>query len=456
MKPRRGTIALMMVVGVCGLSHIAVAQRGASENRPVSNRCAGRNSSDIAAVRAADRGAPYLSLCDGRALTTGNASSFAENGQAQPLTLAAGDFDGDGVPDLVSGFAAGNGGTVTVHRGNVNALWPYGAALRNGPPPAFLAGARAFTLPEAPDFIATGDFDADGHWDIVTAHRGSAALYFLRGDGRGGFAAPKRVPLAGNATAMVSGEINRTDGLADLIVAVNTANGPRALVFESPSGAITAQPEIFKLPNPATSLTLGRFSGGGMNDLAIAAGNQVVVVHARDRKLSLDQARRARVAPARITRQTFPFAIEALVAGDFTGTGPSLAALGDDGSLHILGHTVAGAGLGALLDPDFRPSFQAAKLGPDGKPVVVTGAMTPGMAARLAAMRQEAMAAPSSAEWTERSAIALPAGFAQAIPRLVAARLSGSIEQDIVAVDGGNSKIHVFSTVSDAGKLQGP
>jgi hypothetical protein len=256
-------------------------------------------------VHAAQGGAPFLNLCDGHAL----GANTAQLGQAQPRALASGDFDEDGVPDLVSGFAAGKGGTITVHRGNVNALWPYGAALRNGPPTAFLPDARTFSLPEAPDFLATGDFDADGHWDVVTAQRGSDVLYLLRGDGHGGFHEPLRIPLLGNVTALISGEINRADGLTDLIVTVDTANGPRALVFESPLGALKGQPEIFTLPHPATALALGRFDGGAMNDLAVATGNQIVVIHACDRKLSSSEALRASVPPARVTVQKLPFTI---------------------------------------------------------------------------------------------------------------------------------------------------
>ncbi|HEX4322689.1 MAG TPA: VCBS repeat-containing protein, partial [Acidobacteriaceae bacterium] len=169
-------------------------------------------------VRAPESGIPQLSLCEGRTLGSGLSSI----GQAQPVALASGDFDGDGMPDLVSGFSSGNSGRIAIHRGNVNALWPYGAALRNGPPPAFLPNPRSFSIPESPDFIAIGDFDADGRLDIVTAHPGSSNLYFLRGDGRGGFGAAQPVPLGGAITAMISGEINRADGLADIVVAVNT------------------------------------------------------------------------------------------------------------------------------------------------------------------------------------------------------------------------------------------
>ena len=134
------------------------------------------------------------------------------------MALAKGDFNEDGVDDLVRGYGSGNGGTLVVHRGNIAALWPYGEALRNGPPTAFLPNPRSFALVEAPDFLAVGDFDGDGHQDVVAAQRGSDALYFLRGDGHGGFAAAKRVSVDGSITAMISGEINRPDGLPDLIL----------------------------------------------------------------------------------------------------------------------------------------------------------------------------------------------------------------------------------------------
>jgi len=443
MKPRWGMSLLMLALALCGLTQAAAALPGVAVNRAVPNSCEGGNLSGVTTVHAAQRGAPFLNLCDGHAL-----GNLAGMGQAQPLALASGDFDEDGVPDLVSGFAVGKGGVITMHRGNVNALWPYGAALRNGPPPAFLPNARTFAIPEAPNFIAAGDFDADGHWDVVTAQLGSSALYFLKGDGHGGFAAPQRIPLPGSVTAMIAGEFNRADGLTDLIVAVNGAGGPQVLVFESAQGALKDQPEIFTLPKPATALALGRFDGDAMNDLAVAAGNQIVLIHARDRKTSLDATQRATVAPAKITVQSFSYSIKALVTGDFTGTSPTVAALGNDGSVHVLEHTVSltTPGAKALLDPNFQPAFQLAKPGPDGKPLIASGRITPGLLARQAALRQALQADANSPEWTERSVVALPSGFAQASPRLVAAHLTGSGHDDIVVPDSGNSKIHVLST----------
>jgi hypothetical protein len=49
--------------------------------------------------------------------------ALTEN-QAQPRSLASADFDEDGVPDLVSGYAYAGRGIVTIHRGNVDSIYP--------------------------------------------------------------------------------------------------------------------------------------------------------------------------------------------------------------------------------------------------------------------------------------------------------------------------------------------
>src|SRR5206468_4024373 len=80
----------------------------------------------------------------------------------------------------------------------------------------FLSPAQVFDLPERPDFIGTGDFNADGHRDIVVAALSSERLYWLAGDGRGGLSEAHTIDLPGKVTAMTVGEINRADGLDDV------------------------------------------------------------------------------------------------------------------------------------------------------------------------------------------------------------------------------------------------
>jgi len=450
MKLRGATFFSILVFSLqSSLVQSSIAQSGVAQRSavasPVAPRSCGLSGSGMISMHSPRETA--LSLCDGHAI----GGSIAASRSAQPLALASADFDEDGTADLVSGFAEGNTGSVTVHRGNVGALWPYGAALRNGPPEAFFPNARRFSIPEAPDFVAAGDFNADGHLDIVTAHRGSESLYLLRGDGRGNFRPALRFQLAGAVTEMIAGEINHRDGLTDLIIAVSAAAGSRVLVYESPAGALNGTPEIFKFSQPVTGLALSRLDGTAMNDLAVATGNQLAVIHARDRKLALGAEQSADVARASITVQEMSFKIKALVAGDFSGTGPSVAALDENGTVHIMEHAMTHSSIGAqaLENSDFAPTFQIAGHAKDSDVQAIGGVHTPGMAAKIAAARNVMKSAGQIAEWTERSTVSLPSRFSQTIPHLVAGRVSGSAEEDILVADSGNRQVHVLSSIAE-------
>src|SRR5215471_16864660 len=109
-----------------------------------------------------------------------------EENHAQGLSLASSDFDEDGVQDLVCGYAFGRGGLVAVHRGNVDLLYPNSPEAKQRKAAGvfvdspFLSPARLYPVPEAVDFIGAGDFDDDGHSDIVAATRGGNSLFLLR------------------------------------------------------------------------------------------------------------------------------------------------------------------------------------------------------------------------------------------------------------------------------------
>ena len=288
--------------------------------------------------------------------------------------LASADFDEDGVPDLVTGYAnSATGGTFSIQRGNLDAIYPNSpeaqARRERGEftTAAFLPGSKSFSVPEAADFIGAGDFDADGHWDIVTARSGGDKLYWFRGDGHGGFAEPKIIFLPGAITCLVTGEMNRADGLTDIAVGIVTQDGARVLVFESPEGALRGAPETFPLPAAASALALGQLDEDRTPDLAIASGSEVIIVHGRDRKLSLDEERRADVKPAVVSRTVLDSPVLSVVVGDFVGdSGQELAALTADGRVRVLardGHVAmtlnVATGLG---DPASPTRLLAAKV----------------------------------------------------------------------------------------------
>jgi hypothetical protein len=257
--------------------------------------------------------------------------------------VAAADFDEDGVPDLVTGGAAGAGGTLTVFRGHIDTLYPNSPEAKarkargeftSNPFPA--VGAT-MALPQPAEFVATGDFDADGHWDVVVASSGSTKLHWLRGDGRGNLGVPSAIELGGTVTALAAGEVNRVDGLSDLLVGIVTASGARALVFESAEGALRGAPESFALSAAATAFAIGELNGTFGNDFAIAAGAQVLIVHGRDRKLSLGAEQQATVPPAEVTQRTFDADVRSIAVGDFSGdTAHEIAVLAADATVRLL------------------------------------------------------------------------------------------------------------------------
>jgi hypothetical protein len=120
----------------------------------------------------------------GAGLASGGDLVALEQRQVRAMSLASEDVNLDGYPDLISGYAAASGGLVTVHLGNAEAYGPsrpetIQSIVKGEYPDSFLPEAAVLWTPEAPEFLVTGDFDRDGHLDLLTGTRGSAALYVL-------------------------------------------------------------------------------------------------------------------------------------------------------------------------------------------------------------------------------------------------------------------------------------
>jgi parallel beta-helix repeat protein len=367
-------------------------------------------------IHATDR-SHFISLTDGFELNSSYQKGLAGSSNVQdgyePTALAAADFDEDGTPDLVNGYAGSGGGLITIHRGNVDSRFPNSPEAQQRKATGqftdspYLPGAKSFQSPAPPDFIGAGDFNADGHHDLVTASRGDHSLYFFAGDGRGNLAEPKKIDLPGNVTAMTAGEVNREDGLTDIIVGVAAAanDGPRVLIFQSPQGALHDAPTTVFLPAEPTALALGHLRGGYEMDLAIGAGTDLVLVPGRDP--FLDQTQPV-AAPLQI--EQVPFSIRAIALGNFTPDqkgAPDMALLGDDGQIRLADITTTSN----------------------------TGDKTQ---SRLTAWSQfqlkEAMAQTSSTA-----------------SQLIAARVSDSTTDDLIVIDPSNRQLQVVSrTPADA------
>src|SRR5262249_35768873 len=116
--------------------------------------------SESISVHAAGRGNPAINFSDGREVVSdyegpaGLRVALQQN-LAQPLSLAAADFDEDGVPDLIGGYKAAGHGIVSLWRGNVDSIYPNAPEAQQRradhvfSESPFLSPAQLFELPEA-------------------------------------------------------------------------------------------------------------------------------------------------------------------------------------------------------------------------------------------------------------------------------------------------------------------
>ena len=286
-------------------------------------------SGQVAPVEAEGRGYPWINLSDASSVPVDSHKRTSlgvevESGGYRPLTLASADFNEDGVPDLLCGFASSDGGLFSFHPGTGLADQPFQPSV-------------CWTeLPEAPDFLETGDFDADGHWDVILAAGGSEAFWFVAGKGGGAFDPPTSFEIPGALTALASGDFGFRDGRADLILGVDGPEGARLLIYASLRGALRADARVLDLPSAATEIAVGQLDDHHPADLVVAAGTELVLIYGTTggsgEPLETD-----------IVSQTDPIA--ALALADLDG-GPEkeIVLLLENGSLIL--HQSAGGGLG--------------------------------------------------------------------------------------------------------------
>jgi VCBS repeat-containing protein len=174
-----------------------------------------------------------------------------------PASVAVGDFNDDGDPDLA--VANQFSDTVSVLLGDAGGGF---------------TGPTNFATGGFPTSVATGDFNRDGDPDLAVANAFSSNVLVLRGDGSGSFTAAASVAAGSFPASVAVGDFNQ-DGDPDLAVADKLA-GVILVLRGDGAGSFTTAATIDSgsylpaaLRGPA-SVAVGDFNGDQDLDLAVA------------------------------------------------------------------------------------------------------------------------------------------------------------------------------------------
>jgi hypothetical protein len=172
----------------------------------------------------------------------------------RPVSVAVGDFDGDGVPDLAVAregiISIGDPGDVSVALGNGDGTFQ---------------AARSFAAGSQPRSVAVGDFNLDEVADLAVANRGGVSV--LLGNGDGTFQTAQTYAAGALPEFVAVGEFNH-DGVLDLAVA-NASSDNVSVLLGSADGTFQAARTFAAGRNPR-SIAISDFNGDGVPDLATA------------------------------------------------------------------------------------------------------------------------------------------------------------------------------------------
>ena len=218
-----------------------------------------------------------------------------------PAAVAVGDFNNDGILDIAVADSTSGAGAVSILLGNGNGTFQPAMTSPTGSIPAG---------------IAIADFNGDGFLDVVTANSGSNNVSVLLGKGDGTFKAAASYALAsgGSNPAGVTVADFNSDGSPDIAVA---GTGNVSVVINKGTGVFS--PAVgYAAGNGARSIVVGDFDLDGTADLAVANANS------SDLSILSGIGDGTFGSPSNSTVGDTP---QAVTVGDFNGDGrPDLAA----------------------------------------------------------------------------------------------------------------------------------
>ncbi len=208
--------------------------------------------------------------------STGARAAFAPpltaagTGSTSPSVLATGDFNGDGIPDLVVADASGTKLDVLLGNGD-----------------GTFRAASAVNVGSQPSSVAVGDFNRDGKQDLVVGSAFQLAVFPGQGDGT--FGTPLLTSVSGPplVSRIVVGDFNRDGRLDVALLLNNVARGVHSaaqVMLGNGNGTFQPADQTFVAPGgpPITDaapgfgwsgLVVGDFNHDGNLDLALSEQN---------------------------------------------------------------------------------------------------------------------------------------------------------------------------------------
>jgi hypothetical protein len=168
---------------------------------------------------------------------------------ADPVAVAIDDLNGDGKPDLATANLGADTVSVLLNRGDGS-----------------FVDKRDYRTGGLPQSVAIGDLNADGKPDLATTNLDAGNVSVLLNTGDGSFQAKRNYRSGATPLAVAIGDLNG-DGKPDLA----TANHGTVSVFANRGDGSFEARRDHATPYPAFSVAIGDLNGDGKPDLVVAS-----------------------------------------------------------------------------------------------------------------------------------------------------------------------------------------